>query len=101
MKTMSVPSIQLDIDGALDRKCSILFPEEGAEDVRNKRKLSFATFQIVDDKNCGMGSAFTYQLGLVKIPFCYHLSTLLVSIESNSNWFCYAYKLMLLLSFYR
>ena len=54
MKTMSVPSIQLDIDGALDRKCSILFPEEGAEDVRNKRKLSFATFQIVDDKNCGM-----------------------------------------------
>ena len=57
---MKIPTIQLELDDALDgRRCSILFPDKKSErlDVektRNKRKSSFATFQIIDENNCGM-----------------------------------------------
>ena len=60
-RIQSIPSIQLEVDDALERRCSILFPgknlESPAEQQRNGRKASFATFQIVDENNCGM-SAF-------------------------------------------
>ena len=59
---MGVPSIKVDHDDALNSKSPFLFPEEGAqpavEDTRKKRKMSFATFQIVDEKNLGMRSFF-------------------------------------------
>ena len=57
---MIIPTIQLELDDALDgRRCSILFPEKKSEKLdvektRNKRKSSFATFQIIDENNCGM-----------------------------------------------
>ena len=58
---MSIPTIQLELDDALDgRRCSILFPDKNPtphqeeEKARKKRKSSFATFQIVDENNCGV-----------------------------------------------
>ena len=58
---MSIPTIQLELDDALDgRRCSILFPDKNPtphheeEKTRKKRKSSFATFQIIDENNCGM-----------------------------------------------
>ena len=58
MQKMSIPSIHVDLDDALNRRCSVLFPENkltiSAEESRKKRKSSFATFQIVDEHNCGM-----------------------------------------------
>ena len=58
---MSIPTIQLELDDALDgRRCSILFPDKNPtphheeEKRRKKRKSSFATFQIVDENNCGV-----------------------------------------------
>ena len=58
MNKVKVPTIQLELDDALNRRCSILFPEKNsesaAEQIRKDRKQSFATFQIVDENNCGM-----------------------------------------------
>ena len=61
MKDVKIPTIQLELDDALNRRCSILFPDQNsespAEQQRKERKPSFATFQIVNEDNCGM-SAF-------------------------------------------
>ena len=58
---ISIPTIHLELDDALDgRRCSILFPDKNPtplheqENTRKKRKSSFATFQIVNENNCGV-----------------------------------------------
>ena len=60
MKDVKIPTIQLELDDALNRRCSILFPDKNsespAEQQRKERKNSFATFQIVDENNCGMST---------------------------------------------
>ena len=58
---MSIPSIEIvdmDAEDPPSRKCSLLYPNSklqmSGKDGRNKRKSSFATFLIVDEKNIGM-----------------------------------------------
>ena len=57
---MSIPSIEIvdmDAEDPPSRKCSLLYPNSklqmSGKDGRNKRKSSFATFLIVDEKNIG------------------------------------------------